>query len=54
MLSLEMFRRFHGGPGVKKLPCNAGNKGLVEETKIPPAMEQLSPCSATPEPECLN
>ena len=36
---------FLGGPGIKNLPSNAGNTGLIpgQETKIPLALGQLSP-----------
>ena len=37
---------------VQNLPCEAGEVGLTPgwEIKIPPALEQLSLCAATPEP----
>ena len=40
-----------GSPVVKNVPSNAGDVGLIpgRETKIPHAMEQLSPGTATPE-----
>ena len=40
------------GPKVQNLPCEAGEVGLTPgwEIKIPPALEQLSLCAATPEP----
>ena len=50
---------FLGGPGVKNLPCNAGDMGLIHGrgTMIPHAMEQLSlhssiesPCAETEDP----
>ena len=36
-----------GGPVVKNLPANVGNTDLIlgPETKIPHAMDQLSPCA---------
>ena len=40
---------FPGGPVVKSLPSNAGDMG-----SIPHAAAQLSPCTATTEPACLN
>ena len=38
-----------GGPVVKNTPCNAGHSGLIpgRGTKIPYALEQLSPCTTT-------
>ena len=38
---------FPGGPVVMNLPCNAGNGGSIpgRGTKIPRAVEQLSPCA---------
>ena len=40
-----------GSPMVKNVPSNTGDVGLIpgRETKIPRAMEQLSPGTATPE-----
>ena len=41
----KMFlRNLPGGPVVKNPPCDEGDSGLIPhwETKIPPAMEQLS------------
>ena len=40
---------FPGGSGVKNLPCNAGAVGLIPgwKTKVPDAVEQLSPHAAT-------
>ena len=37
---------------VKKPPCNAGDMGLIPgwETRIPHAVEQLNPHTATTEP----
>ena len=37
------------GPGVKNLPFNAGNTGLIpgQETKIPHALGQVSPHATT-------
>ena len=42
-------RDFPGGPVVKNPPCNAGDAGLIPGggTKIPHAMEPVSPCMAT-------
>ena len=42
---------FPGGPLVKNLPCNAGHAGPMSgcRTKIPHAMEQLSPQAMTTE-----
>ena len=39
-------------PGVKYLPVNAGDTGLILglETKIPHVVGQLSPCATTTEP----
>ena len=47
---------FPGGPVVKNLPCNAGDAGSIpgRGTKIPQAMEQLSPLTATTEPVRCN
>ena len=47
---------FLGGPVVKNLPCNAGDAGSTpgRGTKIPHAVEQLSPDAVTPEPEHHN
>ena len=47
-------RDFPGGPVVKNLPSNAGDKGSIpgQGTKIPHAMGQLSPCATTTEPTC--
>ena len=44
---------FPGGLVVKNLPSNAGDVGLIpgQGTKIQHATEQLSPCTATTEPE---
>ena len=41
------------GQWLKNLPSNAGDKGLIpgQGTKIPHALGQLSPRSATPEPK---
>ena len=45
-------RDFPGGPVVKNTSCNAGDKGSIpgQETKIPRAEKQQSPCTATTEP----
>ena len=42
---------FPGGPVVKNPPSNAGDMGLIpgQGTKIPHALGQLSPCTATRE-----
>ena len=47
---------FLGVPVVKNLPCNAENVGSIlgQGTKIPQAVEQLSPCATTSEPTCHN
>ena len=41
---------FPGGPVVKNLLCNAGDTVSIpgQRTKIPHALEQLSPYTATP------
>ena len=40
---------FPGGLGIKNLPCNAGDAGLIpgQGTKIPSTVGQLSPCVTT-------
>ena len=45
-------RDFLGGPVVKNLSCNAGDAILIsyQETKIPHAMEQLSPSTTAVSP----
>ena len=50
------WRDFPGGPGVKNPPSNAGDAGSIpgRGTKIPHAVEQLSPRAATTEPALLN
>ena len=47
---------FSGGPVIKNLPLNAGDLGSIpgQGTKIPHALEQLSPGSTTTEPKHLN
>ena len=48
---------FPGGPVVKNLPSNAGDKGLIPgwETKVPHASGQLSPHATTREKTaCCN
>ena len=42
---------FPSGPVIKNLPCNAGDVGLIPGwgTRIPRAMEQLSPRASTAE-----
>ena len=43
-------RDFPGGPGVKNLPCNAGDAGPTRlGTNNPHALEQLKPSSSTRE-----
>ena len=44
-------RDFPGSPVVKNLPCSAGDMGSIpgQGTKIPCALEQLSPRSTTME-----
>ena len=39
---------------VKNPSCNSGDMGLIlgQGTKIPQAMEKLSPCAITTEPMC--
>ena len=51
-LTIRLYRTgiwgdFPGGPVVKNPPCDAGVKGLIpgQGTKIPHAMEQLSPAN---------
>ena len=45
-------RGFPGGTVVKNLPANAGDTGSSPGPgKIPHAVEQLSPCATTTEPE---
>ena len=47
-------RDFPDGAVVKNLPANAGDTGLrpgSQSGKIPHAVEQLSPCATTTEPE---
>ena len=41
---------------VKNLPCNAGDAGLIPGwgTKIPHAVEQLSPCPVTTKSMCRD
>ena len=47
---------FPGGPVVDSLPVNAGYTDwiLAPGTKIPRALEQLSPSTTTTEPTCRN
>ena len=43
---------FTGGPVVKSPPCITGATiSIPRLKKIPHAVEQLSPCAATPEPK---
>ena len=46
------FGDFPSGPGVKNLPCNAGDMASIPDqgTKNPPAAEQLSQGATTIEP----
>ena len=60
-LKRKLFKDFPGGPVVKNPPSSAGDTGSApgQETKIPRAAGQLSPCSTTPESthsraECRN
>ena len=50
---LKTKRDFLGGPVVKNLPCNAGDMGSIpgQGANIPHAIEQLSPCTTSTEPE---
>ena len=47
---------FLGGPEIKNLLCNAADVGSMPGwgSKIPHAMEQLSPCTATRGSICCN
>lgn len=47
---------FPGSSVVKNLPCNAGDVDPIpgQETKIPHAMELLSPRATTRESVCCN
>ncbi|XP_066869657.1 protein FAM210B, mitochondrial isoform X2 [Kogia breviceps] len=61
LISLGMFytvvsRDFPGDPVVKNSPYSAGDAGSIpgQETKIPHAKGQLSPCTTTTEFACLN
>ena len=49
MVHFKKHRDFPGGPVVKNLPCNGKDEGLIpgEGTKIPHAVEQLSPLATT-------
>ena len=49
--SKHHWRDFPSGPVVKNLPCNSGDAGSIpgQGTKIPHAVEQLSPLSTTAE-----
>ena len=51
-----MYRDFPGGPVVKNPPSNVQDMGLISGwgTKIPHAVEQLSPWAATTEPVCFR
>ena len=48
----QMHRDVPGGPVVKNLPANAGDTSSILDlgTKIPLAVEHLSPCAITTEP----
>ena len=52
----QISQDFPGGPVVKNLPCNARDSGSTpgQGTKIPHAMQQLSPSSTTTEPAHHN
>ena len=52
MVSWRISWDFPGGRVVKNPPCNAGDVGLIpgQGTKIPHAVEQLSPFLKTTEP----
>ena len=58
--SSSFFKNYSGdlssGPVIKNLSCSAGDTGSISgrETKIPHAMEQLSPSTTTTEPVCHN
>ena len=45
-----------GGPGVNNPPCSAGDTGLIlgQGTKIPYAVDQLSPHTTLRESTCHN
>ena len=45
---------FPGGPVDRKPPANAGDVGSTLVWKIPHALEQLSLCSGTGEPQLLS
>ena len=49
--NIFFFQDFPGCPGVKNLPCRAGDRCSIPGlgTKIPRVMEQLSPCAITTE-----
>ena len=49
-------RDFPSGPVIKNPPSNTGDMGSIpgQRTKIPHAMGQLSPRTATTEPSHLN
>ena len=53
---LKVMSDFPGSPVVKNLPSNAGDTDSIpgQGTKIPHAVGQLSPCTATIELACLN
>ena len=49
-------RDFPRGPLVKNLPCNTGDMGSIpgQGTRVPHAVEQLSPSTTTRESKCCN
>ena len=53
MLKNRQNWHFPGGPVVKNPPINAGDEGSIpgQGTKMSHASGQLSPCTATTEPE---
>ena len=55
-LSRNSCRDFPGGPVVKNPPSDAGDVGLIpgQGTKIPHALEKLSPQASTREPMCCK
>ena len=52
----NLYRDFPGGPVVKNLPSNAGNRSSIpgQGTKIPHAMGQLSLHAEAKKPVCGN
>ena len=53
-LKKVVYQDFPHGPMVKNLPSNVGDSGLIpsQGTKMPHAMEQLSPIAPIREPMC--